>query len=165
MLGDLAPCTGGISVTCRRSIPVSVRAGQRRPPHPAHARRLVPDHHDRDGQSAASSRPAAPSAGPACARVFFRSDFGSGLRQPVRRRRLRGVLRVLLHPRGQVRDLRLQIRYQHLQLADPRIPPGQQFPQPRVRRAQPGNHLIRSGLAGRRGHIGHNRHIATAGLP
>ena len=107
--------------------------------------------------------------------VFFRSDFGAGLPSPSDDGGLRGVLRVLLYLGGQLGDLRLQFRYQllsqvrdlrylHPELRDLRIPLRQQLPQPRVRRAQPGDHLMRRGrITGHRGRIGHKRHTARAG--
>lgn len=56
-------------------------------------------------------------------------------------------------------DLRLKIGYQRPQLRDPRIPLGQQFPQPGVRRTQP------SRITGHIGYIGHRPHFTTAGPP
>jgi hypothetical protein len=68
------------------------------------------------------------------------------------------------HPRGQVSDLRLQVRYLRLHLADPRIPLSQQLSQPRVRSAQPSVHLANlSQLAGHRGRTGHTVHYTRAG--
>ena len=110
--------TGGISVTCRRSIPVSAVPASPAP-HAAHAGGSCRT--TRSGWSSApSSRPAAPSAGPVYAPSS--SAATSAPACPARpTMAVRGVLRVLLHPRGKVSDLRLQIRYQHLHLADPRI--------------------------------------------
>jgi hypothetical protein len=79
------------------------------------------------------------------------------LRQPVRRRRPRGVPRVRLHPGGQVRDLRLQpgqMLSQHrdlrILLRDPRVPLHQQLPQPRVRSAEPRIAVGTPGVSGTR---------------
>ena len=99
--------TGGISVTCRRSTPVTGRL-----PGPVpHGQQPGGSCGSRDQGAPASSivAPGWPFGRPGLRPVFFRSDFGCGLAQPVRRWRLAGVLRVLLHPRRQVRDLRLQL--------------------------------------------------------
>jgi len=94
--------------------------------------------------------------------------------EPVRRWRLAGVPRVLLHLRGQSLHPGLQpgdLRHLDLQRHDDLVLPGQQLPQPRIRGpqalaggTQPRDHLIRRlSLTGHTGHTGHNRHPARAG--
>ena len=106
--------------------------------------------------------------------VFFRSDFGAGLASPSDDGGLLEFFEFCSDSRRQIRDLRLQLRHQRLQLIelrglrqqvrDVRIPLRQQLPQPRVRRAQPGDHLIRRGsLTRHTGPIGHKPHTARAG--
>jgi hypothetical protein len=79
-----------------------------------------------DGQSAPSWRPAAPSA---CL-AFVPSSSAATSARACPARPMMAASRsspVLLHPRGQVSDLRLQVRYLRLHLADPRIPLSQQL--------------------------------------
>ena len=142
-LGHLPPLHPGL---CR---PVQARRRTRRS-SPA---RAGPG--DQDGQSAASSRPAAPSAGPAAPGILPQR-LRRRLAQPVRRWRLRGVLRVLPHPRGKISDLRLKDRDLLPQPRDLCIPLPEQLPQPRVRRTQPGN------ITRHTGRIGHAPQAATA---
>ncbi len=98
------------------------------------------------------------------------------LARPVRRRRPGGVLRVLLHPGGQVSHLSPQLLHLFPQLADlGHLQPEfrdqliafcQQLPQPRVRGPQPGSQLSQSGhLTRHTGRIGHMPHFTTAGPP
>ena len=104
--------------------------------------------------------PGCPFGRPGLRPVFFRSDFGAGLPSPSEDGGLLEFFEFCFtrgHPCLQLidlRDLRQQVR-------DVRIPLGQQLPQPRVGRAQPGGHLIRRGSL--TGHTGHKPHTAGAG--
>ncbi len=66
------------------------------------------------------------------------------------------VLRIGLHPRRQLGDLRLQGRYQRAQLRDLRVSFSQQLPQLAVSSTQ------RCQLTGHMGHIGHMSHPTKA---
>ncbi|HEX6526462.1 MAG TPA: hypothetical protein VF070_41570 [Streptosporangiaceae bacterium] len=95
------------------------------------------------------------------------------LSRPVRRRRLAGIPRVLLHLRRQVRDLAgepVQLRCQHrdppVPLCQQHVPLIKQLPQPHIRSTQPRDDLIRRTSRTRhRGRIGHIPHTGRAGLP
>ena len=149
--------------------PRLLRTGQ---PVPAPAARggLVPHHMIRAGRQLHRSarlplRPTRPAG------ALLPQRLRRRLRQPVARRRLAGVLRVLLHPRHQVRDLRGQLPDQHpllfqlpAQHRDLGVPLGQQLPQPRVRDPQARDHLIRRRcLTGHRGRTGHIRYSGKTG--
>lgn len=112
---------------------------------PGAARRLVPDDAVRmTGQLHRRARlPLRPARLPA---GLLPQRLRRRLTQPVRRRRLRGIRRILPHPGRKLGDLLPQVRHQPLGLRYPRpqrrdlgVPPGQQLPQPRVRRPQPGS--------------------------
>ena len=163
--------TGGISVTCRRSIPVS-----RRPPaRPAAARsaRLMPEHVIRMiGQlhrhARLALRPARLAPGLLPQRLRRR------LGQPVRRRRLeeffefcftraaRSATSACSFPDPLPPDAR-SARPAQRSSAISGIPLRQQLTQPRVRRAQPRDHLIgRCCLPRRSGRTGHKPHPAKS---
>ena len=140
--------TGGISVTCRRSIPVT-RAPPRVAPAAAAAPWLVQDHVIGMMTVRLIVAPGCPFGRPGLRPVFFRT---SGMACPaVRRGRPEGVLRVLLHPGGQVSHLPPQLlhlfpqlpglSHLHPKFRDQLIPFGDQLPQPDVRGPQPGNRL------------------------
>jgi hypothetical protein len=88
-------------------------------------------------------RTARPAAGSPAQRLRRR------LRQPVRRRRLRGVLRVPPNPGSQVRDLRLQPGQLLPQHRDLRVPLRQLHAQPHICSTKPRN------IVGSAGHLGH----------
>ena len=132
---------------------------------PGTAERLMPDHVIRMiAQPHRRARlPLRPARLPA---RLLPQRLGRGRAQPVRRRRPRGVLRVLPRLGRKIRDLRLKDPYLLPQLTQPRqlrpqprdlhVPLGQQLPQPRIGGTQPGS-IIR-----RTGRIGHGRHYTTA---
>jgi hypothetical protein len=137
-------------------------AGRRLMHH--HAIRVISQLHRRARLPLRTPRPAALAA------QRLRRRLG----KPVRRRRLAGVPRVLLHLRGQGLYPGLQfrdLRHLDLQRRDDLVLLRQQLPQPHIRGTQPladgmqpRDHLIRRfSLTGHTGRIGHNRHPARAG--
>ena len=153
--------TGGISVTCRRSIPGLPRARPGPAAAPAAAGRLVPDHvigmiSQLHRRARLALRPAGLPAGL--------------LPQRPRRRPGQPVLTTAaceefleFCPTRAARSatcacspLPLGLRYQRPQPRDLRIPLGQQFPQPRIRRTQP------SLITGHSKRIGHTPQVPIA---
>ena len=144
-------------------------------PAAAAAARLVPDHViGMIGQAHRRARLPLRPTGLAAGHLPQR--LRGWLAQPVRRGRPGGVLRVLLHPGGQVSHLPPQLlhlfpqlpglSYLHPKFRDQLIAFGDQLPRPGVRGPQPGNRLSQSGrLTGHKGRIGHTPHSTTAGPP
>jgi hypothetical protein len=118
-LHDLPP----LGARLRRAIQASTAPGA--------TSRLVPDHMiGMTGQlhrlARLPLRPTGPAAGVLAQRLQ------RGLEQPVRRRRLRGVLRARLHARGKVSYLRLQLTQLGVQRGDLRVLCLDNLPQPGV---------------------------------
>ncbi len=108
VLGDLGPHRRDL-----RHLPPDhprLRRPVQAPPHPAAAGRHVPDHASGRSLSCIVA-PGCPFGLPGFRPVFLRSDFGAGFASPSDDGGLRGVLRVLPQPRGQIRDLRLKARH------------------------------------------------------
>jgi len=157
MLGDLRLHRGDVDDLAAfgpghgRALQGLPAAPARRRPVPHPLIRMIAELHRRPGLALGPARPA---AGLPPQRLRRR------LRQPVRRRRLRGVPGVRLHLRRQALDLRLQRRQRLPQRRDLRIllpqdrdlrvPLRQEFPQPRVRSTKP------------RSIIGDGRHLGHA---
>jgi hypothetical protein len=111
---------------------------------------------DQGDRSAPWSRPAAPWAGPACARSS--SATTSAPACPARRRTAAWKSSSSSDPPAPpARRPAPEDRLPAPAAPRPALPLGQQFPQPGVRRAQP------SRIAGHVGYIGHRPHFTTAG--